>query len=251
MPLARRTPTWTGPEPSRRAGQHLWARRLTADPTTSDGASDSLAPMPLDLAELVRPQRCAVVTSEIQSGVVGEHSALPELAAAAGPMVEAVARLCAAARTAEVAVVHCTASRRADGRGSNTNARLFAGVRKSPVALLPGSPEASVVPELGPEPTDLVLNRLHGLSPMSGTDLDPVLRNLGATTFIVTGVSVNVAVTNLVMDGVNLGYQVVVPRDGVTGIPAAYAESMIDGTRALLATVTTVDDLIRAWGNGR
>lgn len=207
--------------------------------------------MPLDLTDLVRPERCAVVTSEIQSGVVGEHSALPDLAAAAGPMVEAVARLCTAARASGVAVVHCTAARRADGRGSNTNARLFAGVRKSPVALLPGSPEALVVPELGPEPSDLVLNRLHGLSPMAGTDLDPVLRNLGVTTIVVTGVSVNVAVTNLVMDAVNLGYQAVVPRDGVTGIPSGYAETMIDGTLALLATITTVDDLVQTWGADR
>jgi nicotinamidase-related amidase len=185
--------------------------------------------MPLDLADLVRPDRTAVVTSEIQSGVVGERSALPDLAAAGVP------------------VVHCTAARRADGRGSNANARLFAGVRKSPVALLPGSPEASVVAALGPEADDLVLTRLHGLSPMAGTDLDPVLRNLGVTTVVVTGVSVNVAVTNLVMDAVNRGYQVVVPRDGVCGIPAAYADAVIDGTLALLATVTTVDALVEAW----
>lgn len=207
--------------------------------------------MPLDLADLVRSDRCAVVTSEIQSGVVGEPSVLPELAAAAAPMVDAVARLCVAARATGVAVVHCTAERRADGRGSNTNARLFAGVRKSPVALLPDSPETSVVPALGPEPTDLVLRRLHGLSPMAGTDLDPVLRNLGVTTIVATGVSVNVAITNLVMDAVNLGYQVVVPRDGVTGIPASYAEAMIDGTLSVLATVTTVDTLIDTWADPR
>ncbi|HEX7135150.1 MAG TPA: isochorismatase family protein [Iamia sp.] len=203
--------------------------------------------MPVDLADLVRPDRCAVVTSEIQSGVVGARSALPELAAAAGPMIAAVARLCTAARAADVAVVHGTAARRSDGRGSNTNARLFAGVRKSPVALLPGSPEATVVPELGPEPGDIVLTRLHGLSPMAGTDLDAVLRNLGVSTIVVTGVSVNIAVTNLVMDAVNAGYQVVVPRDGVTGIPQAYADAVLDGTIALLATLTTVDDLIAAW----
>lgn len=203
--------------------------------------------MPVDLADLVRPERCAVVTSEVQSGVVGPRSALPELAAAAGPMIAAVARLCAAARAADVAVVHATAARRADGRGSNTNARLFAGVRKSPVGLRPGSPEATVVPALGPEPSDIVLTRLHGLSPMAGTDLDPVLRNLGVATIVVTGVSVNVAVTNLVMDAVNAGYQVVVPRDGVTGIPRAYADAVLDGTIALLATLTTVDELIAAW----
>jgi len=207
--------------------------------------------MPVDLADLVRPDRCAVVTSEIQSGVVGPRSALPELAAAAGPMITAVARLCAAARAADVAVVHGTAARRADGRGSNTNARLFAGVRKSPVALLPGSAEATVVPELGPEPSDVVLTRLHGLSPMAGTDLDPVLRNLGVSTIVVTGVSVNVAVTNLVMDAVNAGYQVVVPRDGVTGIPQTYADAVLDGTIALLATLTTVDEIVAAWKGPR
>lgn len=203
--------------------------------------------MALDLAGLLDPTRTAVVTSEIQAGVVGERSALPDLAAAAAPMIPEVARLCAAARAAGADVVHCTAGRRADGRGSNDNARLFAGVRKSPVALLPGSAEASVVPELGPEPTDLVLTRLHGLSPMAGTDLDPVLRNLGVTTIVATGVSVNVAITNLVMDAVNRGYQVVVPRDAVAGLPAAYADAVIDNTIALLATITTVDDVVAAW----
>lgn len=202
---------------------------------------------PRSLAELVGPAHCAVVTSEVQRGVVGKRSALPELATAAGPMIERLAVLCGAARTAGVRVIHATAARRADAAGSNTNARLFAAVRRSPVALLPGSDEAQVVAELGPEPQDLVLTRLHGLNPMAGTDLDPVLRNLGVQTLVVTGVSVNVAVTNLVMDAVNHGYQVVVPRDAVCGIPQAYADAVLDGTISLLATLTTVDDLVAVW----
>lgn len=199
------------------------------------------------LSELVNPAHTVVVTSEVQNGVVGTHSALPALAEAARPMVGRLGVLCAAARAAAVPVVHATAARRADGAGSNVNARLFLGVRRSPVALLPGSPEAEVVPELGPEPTDLVLQRLHGLSPMAGTDLDPILRNLGVTTVVVTGVSVNVAVTNLVMDAVNRGYRVAVPRDGVCGIPAAYADAVVDNTLALLATVTTVEEVVATW----
>jgi nicotinamidase-related amidase len=201
------------------------------------------------LASLVVPASTAVVTSEVQNGVVGERSALPALAEAAAPAVERLGVLCAAARAASVRVIHATASRRADGAGSNANARLFLGVRKSPVALLPGSKESQVVPALGPEPQDLVLNRLHGLSPMAGTDLDPILRNLGVTTLIVTGVSVNVAITNLVMDAVNHGYQVVLPRDAVCGLPASYADAVIDNTLSLLATVTTVDDLVTAWAS--
>jgi nicotinamidase-related amidase len=203
--------------------------------------------MAIDLAALLDPSHTAVVTSEVQNSVVGERSALPALAETARPMVANVARLCERAREHSVQVVHCTAARRSDGKGSNQNARLFLGVRKSPVTMLPGSVEASVVPELGPAESDLVLTRLHGLNPMAGTDLDPVLRNMGVTTIVVTGVSVNIAVSNLVMDAVNLGYQVVLPRDAVAGIPAEYADAVIDNTLALLATVTSTDAVISAW----
>jgi nicotinamidase-related amidase len=204
--------------------------------------------MPVDLASLVAPPHTAIVTSEVQNGVVGERSALPVLAEAAqAGMVPALRKLLPAARAAGVQVVHCTAFRREDGKGANTNARLFHGVRRSPVALLPGTPEVEVLADLGPEPDDLVLTRTHGLDPMSGTDLDPVLRNLGIHTVVVTGVSVNVAVTNLVMDCVNKGYDVVLPRDAVCGIPQDYADAVIDNTLALLATITTTDELIGIW----
>ena len=205
--------------------------------------------MPVDLAALVAPDRTAVVTSEVQNGVVGEPSVLPQLAEAAqAVMVPALRRLLPAARAAGVQVVHCTAYRRADGKGANRNARMFKGVQKAPVRLLPASREVEVLADLGPEPDDLVLTRTHGLDPMTGTDLDPILRNLGVRTVVVTGVSVNVAITNLVMDCVNRGYDVVLPRDAVCGIPQDYADAVIDNTLALLSVVTTTDELLATWG---
>jgi biuret amidohydrolase len=204
--------------------------------------------MAVDLPALVAPWRAAVVTSEIQNGVIGERAALPALAEAARhTMVPAIIRLVRAARAAGVEVVHCTFERRVDGKGSSSNAGLFHGVDRSPVKLLPGSQEVKVVAEIGVEPTDLLLTRTHGLNPMAGTDLDPVLRNLGVSTVIVAGVSVNVAVTNLVMDAVNHGYDVVLPRDAVCGVPADYADAIIDNTLRLLATLTTVDELADIW----
>lgn len=203
--------------------------------------------MPVDLSELISPWRTAVVTSEVQNGVIGDQAALPVLAESARGMVPNLARLVKSARVAGVEVIHATYARRPDGKGSNGNARLFAGVEKSPVKLLPGSTAVQVVPEIGVAPTDIVLTRMHGLNPMSGTDLDAVLRNLGVTTIIPTGVSVNVAITNLVMEAVNLGYDVVLPRDAVCGVPAEYADAVIDNTLSLLATVTTVDALVAAW----
>jgi nicotinamidase-related amidase len=196
--------------------------------------------VPIDLAELVDPDHTAVITSEVQRGVVGEGSALPELAAAAAPVVGTIARLVTAARAASIPVVHCTASRRADGFGSNRNARLFVAMKGSLLA-------PDVAPELGPDERDLVLTRYHGLSPMGNTDLDPILRNAGVTTIVVTGVSVNIAITNLAFDAVNAGYQVVIPRDAVAGIPADYVEAVFTNTLSLVATLTTADQVIAAW----
>jgi len=203
--------------------------------------------MAVDLGDLVEPATTAVVTSEVQNGVVGAVSVLPALADAARPILPAIGRLALAARGAGIQVIHGTVYRRDDGRGANHNARLFAGVQRSPVPLLPGSDAVEIVPEVGVDPDDLVLTRTHGLNPMAGTDLDPILRNLGVRTVVVTGVSVNIAITNLVMDAVNLGYQVVLPRDAVCGVPADYADSVIDSTLSLLATLTTVDALVAVW----
>jgi nicotinamidase-related amidase len=103
------------------------------------------------------------------------------------------------------------------------------------------------VPEFAQDDGDIVLSRLHGLNPMAGTDLDSVLRNLGVRTIVPVGVSVNIAITNLTMDAVNNGYQVVLPRDAVTGVPPEYGEMIIDNTLSLLATITTTDDLVARW----
>ena len=189
--------------------------------------------------------RAALVTSECQNGVIGERSVLPELAAAARKsVIPNGARLCATARLVGAPVVHCIAGRRPDDRGSNRNARLFAAMLKSAVRLDLGTPNTDVVPEFDVQPSDLVLSRIHGLNPMAGTDLDPILRNLDIRTLVVVGVSVNVAITNLVMDAVNLGYQVVLPRDAVVGVPADYADAVIDNTLALLADVVRTEEIV-------
>lgn len=206
--------------------------------------------MAVDLAELVDPAHTAIVTQECQGAVLGPDAALPQLAEIAHRRaVPNIARLVRAARTAGVPVLHCVAMRRDDGQGSNTNARLFMGMRKTGVPLLPGTPAVEVIPEIGVEPGDVVLSRLHGLGPMGGTDLDPVLRNLGVTTIVGVGVSVNVAMVNFAMDAVNRGYQFVMPRDAVAGIPEEYAEAVLDNTLSLLATLPSTDDVVACWLN--
>jgi nicotinamidase-related amidase len=206
--------------------------------------------MPLDLGALVAPDHTALVLQEVQNGVVGEQSALPALsdAAAAVDLIPHCAALAAAARSIGIPVFHCTAETREDQKGANQNARLFYGVRKSPVPLSPGSAGVQVPDLIGVEPGDVMLPRHHGLGPMTGTQLDPMLRNLGVTTIVGVGVSVNIGMTNFAFDAVNRGYQFVMPTDAVAGVPAEYAEAVIANTLALVATLTTTAAVLAAWG---
>jgi biuret amidohydrolase len=205
--------------------------------------------MALDLTALLAPEHTALVLQEVQNGVVGSPSVLPALAEAAAEvgLVAHCAQLARAARAAGVPVVHCTAETRDDGRGANRNARLFLGVRHSPVRLSPGSDAVQVPEEIGVETSDIVLARYHGLGPMTGTQLDPILRHLGVTTIVGVGVSINVGMTNLAFDAVNRGYQIVLPRDAVAGVPPDYAQAVLENTLHLIATITSTAEVVSAW----
>jgi nicotinamidase-related amidase len=67
------------------------------------------------------------------------------------------------------------------------------------------------------------------------------------TTIVATGVSVNIAITNLAFDAVNAGYQVVIPRDAVAGLPADYVDAVFANTLSLVATLTRTADVLKAW----
>lgn len=199
------------------------------------------------LEDLAAPEHTAIVTQECQGAVMGPNAGLSVLAEEARRVaLPNIVRLLPAARAAGVRVVHCLVQRRPDGLGSNHNAKIFA-IGGAGVDITPGAPGAALLPELGPEPTDLVLSRWHGVGPMGGTDLDAVLRNLGVSTIVVVGVSLNIAIPNVVMDAVNAAYRVVVPKDAVAGVPADYGAAVIANTLSLLATITATDDLLRVW----
>jgi nicotinamidase-related amidase len=196
----------------------------------------------------LNPTRCAVLTMEMQRGVVGDLSLISDLAAAVTEdnIVERTARLLNAARSVGVPVVHCLAGFRGDRAGSPLNAPLIRGLLREPTHLLIGSPAVDLVPELGPEPSDLTSLRRHGVSPFGGTDLDAQLRSLGVQTVIATGVSVNLGIPGLTIEAVNLGYEVVVARDAVAGVGGSYVDDVVNNMLRLVARVALTDDIVAA-----
>lgn len=206
------------------------------------------------LAGLVAPANTAVVTMELQRGIVGPGALLPALVerVAEAGTIDAAASVCAAARTAGARVVHCTAEHRADGAGATENCKIFAMAEKlrrteGVVPTQIGSDGARLVEALGPEPDDVVMARMHGMTPFMSTSLDQMLRNLGVTTIVAVGVSVNLGMLGLCINGLDLGYQVVLVRDAVAGVPAEYADAVIDNTLSLITTITTSAELADVW----
>jgi nicotinamidase-related amidase len=214
--------------------------------------------MPLELTEILSGRALgggthptlplAALTMEIQRGVMGDLATFPELAAAAEArgVVRHAARLLAAFRAAHLPVVHCTAEFGADRAGTVANTPLHTAVLRRPEHLLEGTPPTELVPELGAEVTDYVSARRHGVSPFTGTPLHATLEGLGVRVLVVTGVSVNVGVFGLCIEAVNLGYQVVVASDAVIGVPLDYSDSVMANSVALVANVSTVDEIVRA-----
>lgn len=212
--------------------------------------------MPIELRELVDPGTTALLAMELKRVTVGDlqrsspagapGNALGPIAARTG-VVPALARLARAARSAGVRVIHCTSAFRTDAAGSLASAPILASAIRQRERLLLGSPEADPVLELGPEPEDLVCVRLHGVAPFIGTGLDSMLRSLGVRNVVLVGGSLNVGILGACIEAVDFGYRVVIPRDGVIGVPDDYVEAVFSHTLALLARVSSIDELIRSW----
>ncbi|RMH69971.1 MAG: isochorismatase family protein [Actinomyces sp.] len=208
------------------------------------------------LAELVAPDHTAVLTVELQRGVVGPDAVIAELGevARARGVLDAAGRVCRAARRAGARVVHATVRHRPDGAGESHNTRLFALLRRarertghSPTE--DGRPGVELVTEVGRDPRDIEVARIHGVTAFSGTELDAILRNLGIRTVVVVGVSLNLGVVGAVLGAADRGYEVVVVDDAVVGLPVEYGEAVLAGTCAMVATLVSSAELVAAWGD--
>jgi nicotinamidase-related amidase len=206
------------------------------------------------LTNLLAPANTAVVTMELQKGIVGEAAllaALPE-AVRSADMLPVAGRVCAGARAAGVRVLHATMRERADGAGQAVNCKIFAlGVkRRREMGFGPtdiGQPGTELVDELDVQPADIEVPRSHGMTPFNGTELDPIMRNLGITTVVLMGVSLNLGIMGAALSALDLGYQVVIVRDGVCGIPPEYAEAVLQYSLSMIATIITSEELLAVW----
>ena len=201
------------------------------------------------LEELVAPGKAAILTMEMQRGVIGDLSSIRPLAdlVASEGIPARTGGLLEVARRRDIPVVHCRAGFRRDRRGSYDNVPMVNALLQNPDYLVMGEPSTEVIPELGPAETDLDSARLHGMSPFIGTSLDPTLRSMGIETVVAVGVSLNVGILGMTIEAINHGYHVVLVTDCVTGYPPEYAKQVLQNSLARITTQTTAEELQKLW----
>jgi nicotinamidase-related amidase len=208
------------------------------------------------LLAILDPAHTVVVTMELQKGIVGNEAILPALPIAVreAGLLEVASRVCAAGRAQGVPILHATMRERPDGLGQAVNCKIFAiaAKRRAETGHNPtdrDQPGVELADELNVASTDFEVPRSTGMTPFTSTELDQIIRNLGGKTIVLMGVSLNLGIIGSALSAIDLGYQVVVVRDGVVGLPKEYAEAVLQNSIAMIATIVTSEELLAVWSS--
>jgi nicotinamidase-related amidase len=111
-------------------------------------------------------------------------------------------------------------------------------------ALRTGTAAVEVDPRLPAVATDPLITK-HGASAFFGTGLAPLLVGLGVDTLIVCGATTSGCVRATVVDAVQYGFPVLVPRECVADRAEAPHEASLFDMQAKYADVISADDATR------
>jgi nicotinamidase-related amidase len=167
--------------------------------------------IPVTLAELCDPQRCALLIYDMQVGIV------PQIATGADVLKGCVS-LVAAARAAGVRTFftrHVFLPSKLAGVGQLRRSMIWQ--RKDEPAetkpfLLPGSPGAMLVPELTPLEDEGVIDKIT-MSAFEGTYLDIAMRDAQLKVFVIAGIALEVGIVPTVRHALDCNYiPVIIPE---------------------------------------
>lgn len=165
--------------------------------------------------------RAALLLIDMQHDFVDQGAGC--YASGAELIVPTLAALAEACRTAHVPVIHTRELHRPGGIDAGRELDSGPGMR----TVAPGEPAvpwhtirgtrgAEIVPELGPAPTDHLVDKTR-FSCFLGTDLEFLLHGLDVSTLLVTGVCTDVCVLWTVGDAFQRDYHVRVIEDCTAG----------------------------------
>ena len=120
---------------------------------------------------------------------------------------------------------------------------IYRAARAAEPKLVAGTWGAQVLDEIAPQERDVVLARYTSIDPSYGSEIWNVLRNIGASTLIVAGISTTLAVEGVVRAAANRGLRVVVVEDCCASYPESWHRFSADNVLPLLAEVAAADEV--------
>jgi len=213
----------------------------------------------LNEALAVDPRRTAVITIDCQRSHLDLGVAtMPVAPQAAASLVSATARLLRFARGCGMSVIHVLSQNRILPKGQPESMcnPFWAAVERSQYSLIPdresnvsrhnlvGTVQTQLMPELGPEPGDVLVDRKRRLSIYRDTDLDLTLRELGVDTVVLAGVDTSTSVLCAAFESLNRDMRTIVVSDCVQSL---FGDDLhffgLQNVARCLGWVLTVDEL--------
>ena len=154
----------------------------------------------------IDPRRTAVLLLDVQNDLVKITPALRERR-----VLENMANVLRLARRRKTAVIHITASVRADFRDVPRDNPLWDGLRKSRQLII-GTRGAAIHASVKPLKSELVLNKTC-VDPFLTTNLGQALQNADANTLVLMGLWTNWVVEATARHASDMGYRVLLVKD--------------------------------------
>ncbi|HYW24612.1 MAG TPA: cysteine hydrolase [Terriglobales bacterium] len=208
----------------------------------------------------IDPRRTAVITIDCQRSHLDLAVAtMPVSPQAAATVVAATARLLRFARGCGMSVVHVLSQNRILPKGQPEALcnPFWAAVERSHHSLIPdrdsnvgrhnlvGTVQTQLMPELGPEPGDVLVDRKRRISIYRDTDLDLTLRELGVDTVVLAGVDTSTSVLCAAFESLNRDLRTIVVSDCVQSL---FGDDLhffgLQNVARCLGWVLTVDELM-------
>ena len=181
----------------------------------------------------------ALLVMDVQNGIVAR---VPDSADA---LLATLAGAIAAARAHGVPVIHVRVAFRAGGADISARNRAFSAIGAAASMGL-DDPATQVHPAVGPDDDIVVVKKR--VSAFTGSDLEGVLRSLGATSLVLTGIATSGVVLSTLRQAADLDYELTVLSDGCADADPEVHRVLLEKVFPRQATVVTAEDWVRGLG---
>jgi ureidoacrylate peracid hydrolase len=158
-----------------------------------------------------------------------------------------VARVIATCREVKIPVFYTEQVREASGIDLYTRLHRIIPSRRAEFLRIPacvrGTWDAEIIDELRPVEVDHIVVKRRDSS-FQDTELDLWLRSAYVDTLIITGVDTGICVDNTLMDGFNLGYDIILVEDATASSWKGIAKATVMKVKGSYGWVLTTDKLV-------